>query len=147
VDLSEPDRTARDADEATETRQRRLAYDPNIAAGFGAGVRANPDEILTADAFEAGIPPLEIPEGALSAAVDLWFMWRAVQTRNLLIIRGQVSELLPSDVSARMMGEDRPPALTGEAWLVEVRGAGHVPSLYDALTCTTVARFFDRCDS
>lgn len=74
-----------------------LAYDPGLAAVFTMG---------------------EITD------VDLWPMWQAV-TCPVLVIRGEDSDLLTSEVAGQMVERGH------DVRLVEIAGCGHAPALMD----------------
>ena len=74
-----------------------LAYDPGLAAVFTMG---------------------EITD------VDLWPMWQAV-TCPVLVIRGEDSDLLTSEVAGQMVERGH------DVRLVEIPGCGHAPALMD----------------
>jgi pimeloyl-ACP methyl ester carboxylesterase len=66
--------------------------------------------------------PLRVPNGG-DAGVDLWPAYRALGGIPLLVLRGELSDILARDAAARMAAE-----LPG-ARLAEVPGVGHAPTM------------------
>ena len=68
--------------------------------------------------------------------VDLSALWSAVRVETL-ILRGEVSDVLPAEVAARM-------AEAPHARLVTIAGCGHAPALWNTREIALVARFLDQ---
>lgn len=66
--------------------------------------------------------PLRVPGGA-DAGVDLWPVYRALGDIPLLILRGELSDILARSAAAKMV------AGLPKARLVEVPGVGHAPTM------------------
>lgn len=76
---------------------------------------------ITADYDSNIAQPFKLPGG--EAGVDLWPAFDALKALPLLILRGELSDILSTDAAARMV--ERLPA----ARLVTVPGVGHAPTL------------------
>ncbi len=74
--------------------------------------------------------------------VTLWPVWEQVACPTL-IIRGQLSDLLPAEVAAEMTTRGCA-ARAGAVSLVEIAGCGHAPALMDDAQIATVADFLER---
>ena len=66
--------------------------------------------------------PLRVPGGA-DAAADLWPVYRALGDVPLLILRGELSDILARSAGEKMVAE------LPRARLVEVPGVGHAPTM------------------
>lgn len=66
--------------------------------------------------------PLRVPGGA-DAAADLWPVYRALGDIPLLILRGELSDILARSAGEKMVAE------LPRARLVEVPGVGHAPTM------------------
>lgn len=66
--------------------------------------------------------PLRVPGGA-DAAADLWPVYRALGDIPLLILRGELSDILARSAAEKMVAE------LPKARLVEVPGVGHAPTM------------------
>ena len=66
--------------------------------------------------------PLRVPGGG-DAGVDLWPAYRALGGVPLLLLRGELSDILGRDAAAKMTAE------LPQARLVEVPGVGHAPTM------------------
>ena len=66
--------------------------------------------------------PLRVPGGA-DAAADLWPVYRALGDIPLLILRGELSDILGRSAAQKMVAE------LPQAQLVEVPGVGHAPTM------------------
>ncbi|MGH6634331.1 alpha/beta fold hydrolase [Sphingopyxis sp.] len=66
--------------------------------------------------------PLRVPGGG-DAAMDLWPVYRALGNIPLLILRGQLSDILARSAGEKMVAE------LPRARLVEVPGVGHAPTM------------------
>lgn len=66
--------------------------------------------------------PLRVPGGG-DAAMDLWPVYRALGDVPLLILRGELSDILARPAGERMVAE------LPRARLVEVPGVGHAPTM------------------
>lgn len=69
--------------------------------------------------------PLRAPGGG-DAAMDLWPVYRALGDVPLLILRGELSDILARSVGEKMVAE------LPRARLVEVPGVGHAPTMDEA---------------
>lgn len=69
--------------------------------------------------------PLRVPGGS-DAGVDLWPVYRALGDVPLLILRGELSDILARSAGEKMVAE------LPRARLVEVPGVGHAPTLDEA---------------
>lgn len=66
--------------------------------------------------------PLRVPNGG-DAGIDLWPAYRALGGIPLLLLRGELSDILGRDAAAKMTAE------LPQARLVEVPGVGHAPTM------------------
>jgi len=73
------------------------------------------------------------------ADIDLWPAFRALAGRPLLVLRGELSDLLSAATLARM-GREIP-----EAELVTVPRVGHVPSLREPEAQAAISRLLAKC--
>ncbi|MBR2174114.1 alpha/beta hydrolase [Sphingopyxis sp.] len=69
--------------------------------------------------------PLRVPGGG-DAAMDLWPVYRALGDVPLLILRGELSDILARSAGEKMVAE------LPRARLVEVPGVGHAPTMDEA---------------
>lgn len=69
---------------------------------------------------------------------DIWHLFEALEKVPLLIIHGELSDLLSRETCDKML------ATHPDAKLVTVRGQGHAPVLWDQQTQQEVAGFLDR---
>jgi pimeloyl-ACP methyl ester carboxylesterase len=69
--------------------------------------------------------PLRVPGGG-DAAMDLWPIYRALGDVPLLILRGELSDILARSAGEKMVAE------LPRARLVEVPGVGHAPTMDEA---------------
>lgn len=90
----------------TEFGNFRLAYDNAISKNFG-----SIDDVKD---------------------VDLWMLWAAVQEIPTLLIRGAISDILPTDMAQKM--KETHPDLT----LLEIANVGHAPALADAVQISAI---------
>lgn len=83
-------------------------------------------------------PDITRPFADAPTAADPWARWRAlVDARPVLLLRGELSDLLDRDVAARM-------ATTGAAvTLREVPGVGHAPMLDEPAALAALDAFLD----
>lgn len=86
------------------------AYDPAIAAGFE----------------NAGDTPQP----------DLWPLWAALDTKPVLLLRGELSDLLSPDTAAQMQQRH-----SGPFSFVEVPRRGHAPLLDESVSVTAITNF------
>jgi pimeloyl-ACP methyl ester carboxylesterase len=87
--------------------------------------RLTPEGRIVADYDKQIAAPLRVPHGG-DAGVDLWPAYRAFGDAPVLILRGQLSDIL-SAAAARKMAKD-----LSHARLVEVPGVGHAPTMDEA---------------
>jgi pimeloyl-ACP methyl ester carboxylesterase len=83
--------------------------------------RLTPEGRIVTDYDKQIAAPLRVTGG--EAAFDMWPVYRALGTVPLLILRGELSDIL-----ARSAGEKMVAALP-HATLIEVQGVGHAPTL------------------
>jgi pimeloyl-ACP methyl ester carboxylesterase len=88
-----------------------LAYDPAIAAGM-----ADPDA-------SQAVPP------------DLWPLFEAISAVPMLVIRGELSDILAPDCVTRML------AIDGDLRVVEVPRVGHAPMLSESVALAAIDDF------
>jgi pimeloyl-ACP methyl ester carboxylesterase len=69
---------------------------------------------------------------------DIWHLFEALENIPLLIVHGEMSDLLSRETCDRML------ALHPHARLVTVKGQGHAPVLWDQPTQQEIAAFLDR---
>jgi pimeloyl-ACP methyl ester carboxylesterase len=69
-----------------------------------------------------------------SAKVELWDAWRALSGRPLLVLRGELSDILSAETASKM-GEEVP-----EAEIVTVPGVGHTPNFEEPAAQDAIAR-------
>ncbi|PQM29136.1 alpha/beta hydrolase [Sphingopyxis lindanitolerans] len=84
--------------------------------------RLTPEGRIVTDYDKQIAAPLRVPNGD-EAGVDLWPAYRAFGEVPVLVLRGQLSDIL-SAVAARKMAKELP-----HARLVEVPGVGHAPTM------------------
>ena len=97
------------------------------------------DGKVTADYDPDISRPLGNGDGALPA--DPWQRWEALaEGRPLLVLRGSLSDLLDSDVAAKMVA-GRPLAS-----LRTIEGVGHAPMLDEVEALDAIGEFLDRVD-
>lgn len=84
--------------------------------------RLTPEGRIVTDYDKQIAAPLRVPNGG-DAGVDLWPAYRALGDMPLLILRGELSDILARE-SARKMATELP-----RARLVEVPGVGHAPTM------------------
>jgi pimeloyl-ACP methyl ester carboxylesterase len=77
--------------------------------------------------------PFKLPGG--EAGVDLWPVYEALVDIPLLILRGEKSDILEKQASAKMLKKH------GNAALVTVPGVGHAPSLDEPVAQTAIHDF------
>ena len=82
--------------------------------------------------------PFATPSNA--APPDLWPCWRALAGRPVLVLRGELSDILAPQVAARMLGE------VPEAELITVPRTGHAPTLDEPLAVAAIERLLDRAE-
>ena len=90
----------------------RFDYDPAIADGFNAAASAPP--------------------------ADIWPYYRALAGRPVLLLRGELTDLLEPAVAERMVRE------IPDVELVEVPGVGHVPALDEPESLAAIERLLAR---
>lgn len=81
--------------------------------------------------------PFNLP--AASGEVDLWPAYRALAGGPVLIVRGELSDILSARTLARMTKE-----IPGSETITVPR-AGHAPSLEEPQAREAIARFLERC--
>ncbi|MFC3173805.1 alpha/beta fold hydrolase [Novosphingobium bradum] len=81
--------------------------------------------------------PFSQPGG--EAGVDLWPAFAALAGRPVLVLRGELSDLLSAETAAEMAR--RMP----EAEVVTVVGRGHAPTLDEPEAAAAIERLLDRC--
>jgi pimeloyl-ACP methyl ester carboxylesterase len=84
--------------------------------------RLTPEGRIVTDYDKQIAAPLRVPNGG-DAGVDLWPAYRAFGDVPVLVLRGQLSDILSASAS-RKMAKDLP-----HARLVEVPGVGHAPTM------------------
>ena len=84
--------------------------------------KLTPEGRIVTDYDKQIAAPLRVPNGG-DAGVDLWPAYRALAGVPLLILRGELSDILARRAGAKMAAE-----LPG-ARLVEVPGVGHAPTM------------------
>ena len=87
--------------------------------------KLTPEGRIVTDYDKQIAAPLRVPNGG-DAGVDLWPAYRALAGIPLLILRGELSDIL-----ARRAGEKMAAELPG-ARLVEIPGVGHAPTMDEA---------------
>ena len=86
--------------------------------------RLTPEGRIVTDYDKQIAAPLRAPGG--DAAFDMWPVYRAIGAVPLLILRGELSDILASSAGEKMI------AALPQARLVEVPGVGHAPTLDEA---------------
>ena len=84
--------------------------------------KLTPEGRIVTDYDKQIAAPLRVPNGG-DAGVDLWPAYRALAGIPLLILRGELSDILARPASAKMAAE------LPAARLVEVPGVGHAPTM------------------
>jgi pimeloyl-ACP methyl ester carboxylesterase len=84
--------------------------------------RLTPEGRIVTDYDKQIAAPLRVPNGG-DAAPDLWPVYRALGAVPVLILRGQLSDILSAGAGTKMV-EALP-----HARLVEVPGVGHAPTM------------------
>jgi pimeloyl-ACP methyl ester carboxylesterase len=92
-----------------------LAYDPAISQAMG-------------DADSGAVPP------------DLWPLFEAIAATPMLLIRGELSDILAPDCVARMQ------ALDDDLVVAQVPRVGHAPTLVEPAALTAIQAFLPRLD-
>ena len=82
--------------------------------------------------------PFATPSNA--APPDLWPCWRALAGRPVLVLRGELSDILAPQVAARMLSE------VPEAALITVPRTGHAPTLDEPLAVAAIEHLLDRAE-
>lgn len=80
--------------------------------------------------------PFATPSNA--APPDLWPCWRALGGRPVLVLRGELSDILAPEVAARMLSE-----MPG-ADLITVPRTGHAPTLDEPVAVAAIEHLLDR---
>ncbi|WP_338467843.1 alpha/beta hydrolase [Novosphingobium sp. ZN18A2] len=80
--------------------------------------------------------PFERDDG--TQAVDMWPLWRALAGRPVLLLRGELSDILPAAVARRMV-ESIP-----DAELVTIPATGHAPTFDEPEAIDAVERLLAR---
>lgn len=83
--------------------------------------RLTPEGRIVTDYDKQIAAPLRVTGG--EAAFDMWPVYRALGTVPLLILRGELSDILARSAGEKMVAE------LPQARLVEVAGVGHAPTL------------------
>ncbi len=83
--------------------------------------RLTPEGRIVTDYDKQIAAPLRVTGG--EAAFDMWPVYRALGTVPLLILRGELSDILARSAGEKMVAE------LPQARLVEVSGVGHAPTL------------------
>ena len=84
--------------------------------------RLTPEGRIVTDYDKQIAAPLRVPNGG-DAGVDLWPAYRALGDMPLLILRGELSDILAREAAGKMA------AALPRARLVEVPGVGHAPTM------------------
>jgi pimeloyl-ACP methyl ester carboxylesterase len=82
--------------------------------------------------------PFATPSNA--APPDLWPCWRALAGRPVLLVRGELSDILAPEVAARMLAE------VPDAEMVTIPRAGHAPTLDEPEAVAAIERLLDRAE-
>ncbi|QGN54382.1 alpha/beta fold hydrolase [Novosphingobium sp. Gsoil 351] len=82
--------------------------------------------------------PFATPSNA--APPDLWPCWRALGGRPVLVLRGELSDILAPETAARMIAE------LPEAELVTLPRVGHAPTLDEPEAVAGIERLLDRAE-
>lgn len=93
--------------------------------------RLTPEGRIVTDYDKQIAAPLRVPNGG-DAAPDLWPVYRALGGIPVLILRGQLSDILSAPAGAKMI--DALP----QARLVEVPGVGHAPTMDEVEARTAI---------
>lgn len=96
--------------------------------------RLTPEGRIVTDYDKQIAAPLRVPEGG-NAGLDLWPAYHALGDMPLLVLRGELSDIL-----ARAAAEKMAAALP-MARLVEVPGVGHAPTMDEAEALTAIDRW------
>lgn len=83
--------------------------------------RLTPEGRIVTDYDKQLAAPLRVTGG--EAAFDMWPVYRALGTVPLLILRGELSDILAQSAGEKMVAE------LPHAKLIEVQGVGHAPTL------------------
>ena len=92
--------------------------------------RLTPEGRIVTDYDEQIAAPLRVTGG--EAAFDMWPVYRALGTVPLLILRGELSDILARSAADKMV------AALPHARLVEVQGVGHAPTLDEPEAITAI---------
>ncbi|GEN99354.1 alpha/beta hydrolase [Novosphingobium sediminis] len=84
--------------------------------------------------------PFEAEQGPALAPAVMWGMYEAVARRPLLLLRGEHSDMLSTEVAGRMKMR------AAGAELVTVPGVGHAPTLDEAEAVAAVTRLLGRAE-
>lgn len=93
--------------------------------------RLTPEGRIVSDYDKQIAAPLRVPNGG-DAGVDLWPAYRALGEVPVLVLRGQLSDILSAGAAAKMA------AMLPKARLVEVQGVGHAPTMDEAQARTAI---------
>lgn len=74
------------------------------------------------------------------AGVDLWPAWTALSGRPLLVLRGELSDILSAQTATEMARR------VPEAEVVTIPGRGHAPTLDEPEAVAAIDRLLARCD-
>lgn len=74
------------------------------------------------------------------APPDLWPCWRTLAGRPVLLVRGELSDILAPETAARMLAE------VPGAEMVTVPRTGHAPTLDEPVAVAAIERLLDRAD-
>ncbi len=83
--------------------------------------RLTPEGRIVTDYDKQIAAPLRVTGG--EAALDMWPVYRALRNAPLLILRGELSDILARSAGEKMVAE------LPHAKLIEVQGVGHAPTL------------------